>query len=340
MVTIYDIAKKANCSAMTVSRVINNTGRVSEATRRRILRIMKEMNYVPNTMARSLVLQETRILSLIITDITNPFYTSLARGAEDAALQLGYKLLLANSDENVEKEKEYIETMLSTRVDGVLFAPSSDASLTNLQRFTHQGIPLVLLDREVPGIECDTVLGDNVGGARALTEHLIELGHRRIAFINGSSSVSTARLRMQGYREALERHHIPYDTAIVAEADYKKTDVSRVMERLLGHVDRPTALFAANNFLALSAIRYCQTKGIRVPEDISVCCFDELEANFVVNPFMTVIAQPAYEFGYTGIQLLVNRIQQKTSQQPPNKIMLPWTIHIRNSTRPLSTNKD
>lgn len=165
MVTIYDIAKKANCSAMTVSRVINNTGRVSEATRRRILRIMKEMNYVPNTMARSLVLQETRILSLIITDITNPFYTSLARGAEDAALQLGYKLLLANSDENVEKEKEYIETMLSTRVDGVLFAPSSDASLTNLQRFTHQGIPLVLLDREVPGIECDTVLGDNVGGA-------------------------------------------------------------------------------------------------------------------------------------------------------------------------------
>lgn len=169
---------------------------------------------------------------------------------------------------------------------------------------------------------------------------MIELGHRRIAFINGSSSVSTARLRMQGYREALERHHIPYDTAIVAEADYKKTDVSRVMERLLGHVDRPTALFAANNFLALSAIRYCQTKGIRVPEDISVCCFDELEANFVVNPFMTVIAQPAYEFGYTGIQLLVNRIQQKTSQQPPNKIMLPWTIHIRNSTRPLSTNKD
>lgn len=334
MVTIYDIAKKAGCSAMTVSRVINNTGRISEATRGRVLGIMKEMGYVPNSMARSLVLQETKLLSLLITDITNPFYTSLARGAEDAATRLGYKLLLANSDENLDKEKTYIETMLSTRVDGVLFAPTGDASSKNIKKLIKQGIPMVLLDREVPGVDCDTVLGDSKDGARRLTEHLIGLGHRRIAFINGSPGVSTARLRLDGYKEALLLHGITFDDALVKEAEYKQVDMSGIIAHLLEQEEPPTAIFAANNFLALSAVRSILQRGLGVPDDVSVCCFDELEAGFVVDPFMTVIEQPAYEFGYTGITMLVNRIQEADFKEW-RKVILPSRLHSRRSTRAL-----
>ena len=331
MVTIYDIAKKAGCSAMTVSRVINNTGRISADTRKRVLGIMKEMNYVPNSMARSLVKQETRILSLLITDITNPFYTSLARGAEDAARQLGYRLLLANSDESIAKEKEYIETVLSARVDGVLFAPAGDDSLPNLRKLKKQNLPLVLLDREVPGIECDMVLGDSKDGAKRLTEHLISLGHRRIALLNGASTVSTARLRREGYEEALKLHNLAFRKDYMAEANYRMGVPDTLIDRLMQMPEPPTALFAANNFLALGAIRALLNKGYRVPEDLSVVCFDELEAGFVVDPFLTVIAQPAYEFGYMGIQMLVDRIQDK-APAGWRRIMLPSELHVRRSS--------
>jgi len=331
MVTIYDIAKKAGCSAMTVSRVINNTGRISEQTRTKVLQIMKEMNYVPNSMARSLVKQESHILSLLITDITNPFYTALARGAEDAARQLGYRLLLGNSDESTEKEKEYIDTVLSARVDGVLFAPAGDKSLSNLRKLKKQNMPLVLLDREVPGIECDLVLGDSKDGARRLTEHLLSLGHTRIALLNGAPTVSTARLRLAGYQEALKLHGISAHEEYVAEAQYRMGDIAAIVERFMQMPNPPTAMFAANNFLALAAIRALLSKGYRVPEHISVVCFDELEAGFVVDPFMTVIAQPAYDFGFMGIQMLVDRIRG----QAPDKwrtIILPSELHSRRSS--------
>ncbi|WP_274649816.1 LacI family DNA-binding transcriptional regulator [Paenibacillus humicola] len=333
MVTIYDIAKKAGCSAMTVSRVINNTGRISDKTRQRVLAIMKEMNYVPNSIARSLVVQETRLLSLLITDITNPFYTSLARGAEDAARRLGYRLLLANSDENVEKEKEYIDAVLSARVDGVLFAPAGDDSLAGLDKLRRQNIKVVLLDREVPGMSCDIVLGDSKEGARQLTGHLIGLGHRRIALLNGSRAVSTARLRQSGYEEALALAGIPLDPELVAEADYKHADHDEWADRLMQAGGRPTALFAANNFLALGAIRALQARGLRVPADVSVVCFDELEAGFVVDPFMTVVAQPAYDFGYMGVQLLVDRIRNQAPAEP-RRVILPPVLRVRKSSAP------
>ncbi|MFD0713907.1 LacI family DNA-binding transcriptional regulator [Paenibacillus sp. GCM10027626] len=339
MVTIYDIAKKAGCSAMTVSRVINNTGRISDKTRTRVLSIMKEMNYVPNSMARSLVKQESHLLSLLITDITNPFYTALARGAEDAARQNGYRLLLGNSDESIDKEKEYIDTVLSARVDGVLFAPAGDNSLPNLRKLKKQNMPLVLLDREVPGIECDLVLGDSKEGAKKLTTHLIELGHRRIALLNGVPTISTARLRLAGYREALQLHGLPYEESYVAEAHYRMGDMDALMEHFMQMPEPPSALFAANNFLALGAIRALLAKGCQVPADLSVVCFDELEAGFVVDPFMTVVAQPAYDFGFIGIQLLIDRIR---GHAPDNwrTVLLPSELHFRRSSAPYAARTD
>ncbi|RAV18780.1 LacI family DNA-binding transcriptional regulator [Paenibacillus contaminans] len=338
MVTIYDIAKLANVSAMTVSRVINNTGKISDKTRAKVKKVMEELHYVPNSMARSLVLQETKMLSLLITDITNPFYTTLARGAEDAAMKRGYKLLFSNSDEDVAKESEYVDMVLSTRVDGVLFAPAGDDSLSHLEKLRKHGIPFVLIDREVPGMESDTVLGDSKEGARKLVEHLIGLGHRRIALLNGSLDVSTARHRYTGYKEALKLSDIPFDDELIAESAYSRSSPNRTIEaieRLLQLPERPTALFAANNFLAIEAIRAMRDRGIRVPDDMSVVCFDDLDLASVIDPFLTVAAQPAYQFGTIGVQLLLDRIQE-TDGAEWRKIILPSEMIVRKSVQPFA----
>ncbi|MCI3919154.1 LacI family transcriptional regulator [Paenibacillus sp. TRM 82003] len=330
MVTIYDIAKAAGVSAMTVSRVINNTGRISEATRAKVKQVMEDLNYVPNSNARSLVKQETKMLSLLITDITNPFYTTLARGAEDTAKAHGYKLLFGNSDENYEKEKDYVDMILSTRVDGVLFAPAGDRSEPHLRMFERHRIPYVLLDREVPGIEADQVLGDSRDGARRLVEHLLGLGHSRVAMVNGRLDVSTARLRHSGYLEALKLNDIPYDPELVASDSYTSTDVGAIVARLLALDEPPTAIFAANNFLALSVIRSLRSQRVQVPSDVSVVCFDDLGAELMLDPFLTVSRQPAYEFGALGMRLLVERIQG-AAEREPRRFVLPSELVIRRS---------
>ncbi|MFD2612417.1 LacI family DNA-binding transcriptional regulator [Paenibacillus gansuensis] len=331
MTTIYDIAKKANVSAMTVSRVVNNTGRISEATRKRVKKVMEEMNYVPNSMARSLVLQKTKMLSLLITDITNPFFTTLARGAEDTAKRYGYKLLFGNSDEDYAKEKDYVDMILSTRVDGVLFAPAGDRSLEPLQQLQNHQIPFVLLDREVPGMEADMVLGDSKEGARMLVGHLIELGHRRIALINGAPDVSTARLRSAGYLEAHKLAGLPVDESLVIYANYRDFHEDSALDGLLRLPSPPTAIFAANNFLAIGVIQALRQRGYRVPEDLSVVCFDDFGPAESLNPFLTVASQQAYQFGSLGMQLLIERIDSE-SDLPRRKLVLPSELRIRSST--------
>ncbi|WP_127490792.1 LacI family DNA-binding transcriptional regulator [Paenibacillus glycanilyticus] len=336
MVTIYDIAEKANVSAMTVSRVINNTGRISEKTRARVKKVMEELNYVPNQMARSLVLQQTRSLFLLITDITNPFYTTLSRGAEDAATKNGYRLLFGNSDESLEKEADYINTILTTRVDGVLIAPAGDPSLPHLESLQRHNIPFVLLDREVPGVECDIVLGDSKEGARQLVNHLAKQGHHRIAMVNGSDTISSARLRLEGYKEALILNGLTYEESIVFETSYgPRTDLSE-MEAWLDSLDPlPTAVVAGNNVLAIEAIRLLRKRNMRIPEDISIVCFDDFGPYSEVDPFMTVAAQQAYQFGYLGMQMLIDRIQNKEEAGPWKKIVLPAELIIRRSVSSL-----
>ncbi|GGI43772.1 LacI family transcriptional regulator [Paenibacillus marchantiophytorum] len=334
MITIYDIAAKAGVSAMTVSRVINNTGRISEATRKRVRKVMEDLHYIPNSMARSLVLQKTNILSLLITDITNPFYTTLARGAEDAALRAGYRLLFANSDEDYTKEKGYVDMILSTRVDGVLFAPTGDQSLENLQQLQKHQIPFVVLDREIPGIEADLVLGDSKEGARKLVDHLIALGHRRIALINGSPDVSTARLRYTGYREAHLLSGIPIEDSLVVHLNYRDFHDESALDALLSHENPPTAIFAANNMLAVGIIQSLRQRGLQVPGDLSVVCFDDFGPAGAINPFLTVASQPAYQFGLLGMQLLIDRIEGDPSQEL-RKMILPSELLIRTSTQPL-----
>ncbi|TDL54296.1 LacI family transcriptional regulator [Paenibacillus dendritiformis] len=330
MATIYDIAKKANVSAMTVSRVINNTGRVSEKTRVKVKQVMEEMRYIPNSVARCLVTQESMIVSLLITDITNPFFTTMARGAEDAAMRHGYRLMFGNSDESFSKEKDYVEMILSMRVDGVLFAPSGDQSKEHLEWLQRQNVPFVLLDREVPGIDCDAVLGDSRDGAKRMVAEMIRYGHRRIALVNGAQDVSTARERQAGYIEALQEAGIEFDESLVMQTSYsREQDLSVAHWMELAPETRPTAIFAANNMLALSVLKSVRSLGLRVPEDLSIACFDDFGWVEEANPFFSVASQPAYEFGEQGMQLLLDRI--KNGEDKPRQIVLPCDILMRQS---------
>jgi len=259
----------------------------------------------------------------------------MARGAEDAAMQHGYRLMFGNSDESLVKEKDYVQMILSMRVDGVLFAPSGDQSKEHLEWLTRQNVPFVLLDREVPGIDCDAVLGDSRGGAKQMVSELIRYGHRRIALLNGSEEVSTARERKAGYIAALQKAGIPFDEQLCMQMGYlhdrDALDLSHWTE--LEPQSRPTAIFAANNMLALSIFTALNNVGLRVPDDISIACFDDFGWVEEANPFFSVASQPAYQFGETGIQLLLERIKDR--DQASRRIILPCQVHMRQSVRQL-----
>lgn len=333
MVTIYDIAKKANVSPMTVSRVINNSPLIKESTRLKVEEAIRELDYVPNKQARSLTSKETRLVSLVIPDISNPFFTNIARGAEDKALQLGYQLILGNTDENKDKEAKYVNMLMSAGVDGVLIVPSSVESAANMKKLVKRKIPFVYVDRTVDTVAADSITGDNLNTTRQLVTHLLQLGHTRIALINGPGYLSNAQERAQAYRETLQLAGIEPNPAYMIETHFKQDNFDEIITKLISlqQGDRPTAILAANNFIGVNTLRALRALRIRVPEDMAVTCFDDPDMIPDYNPFLTVAKQPAYDMGYVGMQLLIERIQNE-APAATRKIVLPAELIVREST--------
>lgn len=334
MSTIYDIAKMAGVSPMTVSRVINSSGYISAPTKEKVEKAIKKLEYIPNSAARSLISKETKLLSLLIADITNPFFTRVARGAEDKANELGFQILLGNSDENLTKESNYIDKLLSTRVDGILLAPTGDESKRNIEKLIKRDIPFVMLDRKVAGIESDIVLGDNHKGTRLLIEHLIKEGHRNIALINGPSTTYTARERQKAFKETLKLANIEVNKDLIKEIKFNQNDDKSAVHSLISLPieQRPTAIFAANNIIAENTIIALKHFGFDVPKDMSIVCFENSNPNR--DPYFTTASQPAYSFGSLGIQFLVERIKGVAPTEY-REIILPPEINIRSSTFPV-----
>jgi LacI family transcriptional regulator len=329
-VTIRDVARLAGVSAMTVSRVINASERVSPETRRRVELAIADLGYVPSRVARGLSGQRTGTLALIVPDVTNPFFTLIVRGAEDVARRAGFRVLLCDTRADLEVEREVIEEMIAHRVEGIVIAPVSDRSRKYLRRLAKFGVPFVLIDRTVTGIESDVVLGDSFGGARQLVEHLISLGHRRIGLIVESDDVSTARDRRRGYESSLAAAGIELDPALVTNATVDPTGGNEGMRRLLALEDPPTAVFTVNNLVALGAIEAVREAGLEVPDDVALVCFDDIEYASRLYPFLTVLEQPAEAFGTLGTQLLLDRIAGRGSQRP-GIIVLPGQFVVRES---------
>jgi LacI family transcriptional regulator len=329
-VTIQDVAARAGVSAMTVSRVLNQPARVAPTTRQRVEQAIRELGFVPNALARQLLRGRTHTVALVVSDISNPFFTQIARGVEDVAQRNGYTVIFGNSDESVEKERQYLHALLGRRIDGLLIAAAGSASRPMLELLARRGTQFVLIDRAIDGVPADTVIGDNIGGARTLTEHLICLGHRKIALVNGSQEVPTARDRRRGYLEALREHLIEPRPELIVEGDYKRDSGERAARQLLALPpdQRPTAIFAANNFIGVGVIEALRAARLAVPQDIAIVCFDDIELASALHPFLTVVAQPARTFGTIAAQFLLERLDGAEAPAP-RKVVLPPELIVR-----------
>jgi LacI family transcriptional regulator len=317
---------------MTVSRFINNSGYISKATRSRVEKAIAELGYVPNALARGLRFKQTKTIALILTDITNPFFTTLSRGVEDTASERGFNVIFCNTDEDEGKEAEYLNMLQQKKVDGILLVPAR-CSVDSISLLQSRSIPLVVLDRRVPGVHVDLVRGDSEDGAYQLVRHLLKLGHRRIAILSGPASVTTATDRVAGYRRALAEASLDFDDSLVYFDAFSQEGGYRMARLALDTHPRPTALFAGNNFIAMGAFGALQEAGLRVPRDVSLVAMDDLPPPIAMDPFLTVAAQPAYEMGHQATDLLLQRLAGECSEER-REVILPVTLVVRRSSAP------
>jgi len=308
MSTIRDVARRAGVSSMTVSRVINSSGQTSLQTRARVEHAVAELGYVPNAVARHLRSKRTKTIALVLSDITNPFFTTIARGVEDVAGPRGFGVMFCNTDESESEEIDYLQMLIQRQVDGVLLVPAG-RSVEPLRLLRSQAVPVVVLDRRVASRQVDQVRTDSVAGAYRLTRHLLDLGHRRIGMLTGRRAISTSVDRVAGYERALAEVGLALDPELVRYGGYGLAGGYQMATEVLASEPRPTALFAANNFVAFGAWRALRELALRVPDDVSLVCFDDLPEEWLIDPFLTVVDQPAYEMGRQAAELLLDRLE-------------------------------
>lgn len=330
--TIKQVALQAGVSPATVSRVISGVDTVDETMRVRVREAARLLNYSPNRIARSLRSKTTQTIGVIVPDIQDTFFTSVVRGIEDILRRAGYALLLGNSDDDLEREQFYLSTLRADGVAGIIFFPVIKPSATlKHQRAMHEQLPLVALDRAPTGIDMDTVKVTNAQGARDAVSYLISLNHRRIALINGPEHLDVPRERQAGYEQAFEAANIKIDSRLIVYSDFHESGGYRAMRQLLERKNPPSAVFIANNLMALGAMQSIYECKLRIPEDISVVCFDDLPWLRSFHPPLTAVAQPIYEIGTVAASLMLERIREPL--RPIHHIVLPTKFVARSSCR-------
>jgi LacI family transcriptional regulator len=329
MPTIREVAEKARVSPTTVSHVINNTRFVSERLRSRVQMAMEELGYRPNAIARSLRRGRTFTIGLILPDSANPFFAEVGRGIEAAAFDNGFSVILCNTEGDYEREEFYVDVLIKKQVDGIIFVAAGDRPAP-LLALLKQNASVVMVDRNVPGVEVDAVLADNCQGGYLVTQHLIELNHRRIGCITGPSNLTPSADRIIGYRRALEQANLSVDESLIMPGDFHIESGYAATLRLLNLPDPPTAIFAFNDLMAVGAMHAASQAGVEVPRDLSIVGFDDIELASYVTPALTTVKQPTMEMGKKAVQLLIERIEDKDI--PTRCHISPTELIIRDSS--------
>ena len=332
MATIVEVAKRARASTGTVSNVIRGTVRVSPGLRARVEAAIRDLDFHPNEIARSLKVNQTYMLGMVLPDITNPFFPQVLRGAEDKALERGFLLVAANTDEQIERECRILSALRSRRVDGILLSPTRGKDIHHVRRAIESGIPIVCLDRLPGGIKIDAVMLDNVRGAQDCVRHLIRTGYRSIAIITGSLELGVARERLRGYEEGLREAGIEVSKELILEGDFREKSGYLLGKELLLRLVRPSAILVSNGVMALRVLQAFEELGVRCPEDVAIATFDDLAGDRAFHPRLTVVSQPGYEIGALGATLLMDRIEGKLTKKP-FVIRLAPALIVRDSTR-------
>lgn len=328
--SLVDVARRAKVNISTVSRTINQTGKIGSATQQRVLKVMRELGYVPNRVARRLRARDmtTHLLGLIIPNIQNPFFADLARGVEDVAYRNKFAVLLCNYDEDPDKEHFYLDVMEAESVDGIILPPIRESDPAVL-RVVRKGTPVVCVDRSLTGSTLDKVEVDNHGGALQAVEHILARGHRRIGIIGGPADSSTGRERLRGYKDALAAAGLTLKPELIRTGDFKTESGQRLADELLSLPTPPTALFVCNGSMTAGALEAITARGLRIPQQIAIVGFDDLPLASVLSPPLTVVRQPAYEVGKSAAELLLRRIADPESA--PTSIRLLPSLIVRKS---------
>lgn len=328
-VTIRDVAEKAGVSVSTVSRVLTSNAPVQEVTRKVVEDAINELGFRPNGLARSLRSNETKTIGLIIPDVANPFFPEVARGVEDAACKRGYSVILCNSGNDRSKETMYFQVLQERRIDGIILTGSGSlseyAQLREMDRF-----PVVFLDRNAEGLDVDSVESDSYNGACQAVQHLIELGHREIAFVSGSSATSTGSRRQRGYIDTLAGHGITPPPEYIVPGDFTLEAGRFAGLTLLNGSRRPTAIFVSSDIEAIGVMMAAESLRLSIPRDLSVVGFDNTLLSTVTRPALSTVSQPKYDMGQQAVKLLIERLQKK--RQKVKHVVLPTRLEVRGTT--------
>lgn len=309
-VTIKDIAKEAEVSIATVSRVLNNKPDVGDNTRAKILKIIEKMNYNPNSIARGLVMQKTHTIGLVIPDISNPFFPQIVRAVEDKAQKLGYSVILFNTDNHLEREKKAVELFKSKQIDGLIvsFSLGNEEILKSLKKANY---PVVQIDRSTLADIYPLVSIDNQKSAYQMVEYLLNKGHKKIAHISGDLNTTTARERLLAYKKALSDYGVELNQNYIVEGDYSQESAYKAMQKILKLKTLPTAVFAANDLSAAGVYKALFDAGLRIPENMAVAGHDDINLASLLKPDLTTMRQPKYEMGERAVTILLKMINNK-----------------------------
>lgn len=331
-ITLNDVAREARVSATTVSHVINGTRFVAPDTAERVLRAIERLRYEVNFNARNLKSGRSRVIGLLVSDVTNPHFSGVVRGVEDVANRAGYHMILCNTDEDPEKELSYLRVLRSKGADGALFVPTGTRH-EYLDHLVEAGFPLVFVDRALADLPCDAVLADNVGGAHQAVDHLIRLGHRRIGIIARLERGGIRSQRLQGYRRALREHGLAEDPELIRDANARREEGFEQTLALLELDEPATAIFATHNLTALGALAALDARGRRIPADVALVGFGDFEWAPLMRPRLTTVVQPEYEIGAQAAEWLIERIARRDDGPvlEPRRAMLPVTLAVRES---------
>jgi LacI family transcriptional regulator len=325
--TIHQVAKRAGVSTATVSHVLNNTRFVSDERRERVLQVVRELHYFPSAVARGLATQETKTIGVIFSDVANPFFTSLFKAIEYELAPLGYDLILENTGEHLKVQEHSLKVLLTKQVDGIILAPAGQPS-PMLQLLKHKGMPIVLVDRPVPGVEFPLVEVNNQRAAFEATNHLIADGHRRIGVILG---LDTTTDRLAGYAQAMEQNGVPVYESLVYRGNSSLENGLAGTKTLLSQATPPTAIFTANNLMTLGALHALRERGLRCPEDVALIGFDDTDWASIFTPPLTVVQQPTREIGRAAAGLLHKLMSDKGSSEQSARLTFPAQLLVRGS---------
>ena len=329
MANIKDVARHANVSVTTVSHVINKTRFVSADLEQRVWEAVRVTNYQPNALARSLRIKQTRTIGMVIPDNANPFFAEVAHQIEDQSFDLGYNVILCNTEGSLKKEQSYVNVLLEKQVDGVVLVATSYKS-EHLRQIVGGGLPVVVVDRELEDLHCDVVIADNLSVGQRATRYLLEIGHQVIACITGPSDITPSSERVRGYHQALEAAGLQYQAELLEPGNFQADGGYSAMRKLLAKNPRPTGVFACNDIMAIGALRAIGEAGLKVPQDIAIVGVDNIPLAEYTTPPLTTVALPYKEMGRLATELLISRINGDKST--PQRHVLGTKLVVRASS--------